>query len=95
MTANELANTLKCHVARFGDCIVVCDGREVGAAYHFDKTRQERKCVCLSLLPVHKKGEKQSPAPTKRQLISRLNGIIKKRKAGKKNDRLPKKSTTE
>jgi len=58
MTANELANALKCHVARFGDSKVVCDGREIGQAIHFNKNPQEDECVCLSLLPV-RKGKKK------------------------------------
>jgi hypothetical protein len=73
-----------------GDCKVFCDGREVGQAYHFDKTNQEGECICLSLLPVHRKGEKQKPCPSKQQLIAKLNLVLEKRK----NDRVPKKTAT-
>lgn len=54
MTANELANQLKCHVARHGDCKVCCNGRRVDKSYFFD-SKQEGRLVSLSLLPVHRK----------------------------------------
>ena len=49
MTANELANQLKCHIARHGDCIIVSGGREIESAIYFNKTPQERECVELTL----------------------------------------------
>jgi len=58
MTTNDLANKLFCHVARHGDCKVVCDGREIDSSYHFDKTPQEDECVCLSLKPIKRKATK-------------------------------------
>lgn len=74
MTVRELAHKLTLHImAGDGDCIVNCDGREVGEAYHFEKTPQERECICLSLLPVHRKGAKQKPCPSKKELMVKRN----------------------
>lgn len=73
MTVSELAEKFKCYVmAGHGDCIVVCDGREIDKSYHFDKTPQERECVRLSLKLIKK--------PSKAQLKAKLNRILNKRK---------------
>jgi len=54
MTANDLANELKCHVMRYGDCIVVSGGREICDSIHLAKTKQEREVVDLTLKPIKK-----------------------------------------
>ena len=75
MTVNELANKLKCHVMRHGDCIVVIGGKEVDNIVWMDDPSYKREVV--EIRPI-----------SKRQLIAKLNELLIKKKEAR-NDSMP------
>jgi hypothetical protein len=48
MTVNELIDKMTMY-NDLRDVVVVCNGREIDNAYHFEETPQEHECICLSL----------------------------------------------
>jgi len=58
MMANELANKLKCHIMRHGDCVVLIDGKDIEDTFWLRDPSCKRDIVEIRPIKKVKRGKK-------------------------------------